>query len=194
MIINSAEYKASAAHTHQYPDDNLPEFLLSGRSNVGKSSFINSVLNRKKLAYVSSKPGKTQTLNFYLINEKFYFVDVPGYGYASVSRKQREEFGKMIEKYLTTRENLKLIFLLVDFRHDPSEDDIIMYDYLKYYEIPVCVIATKVDKIGKTHRDKHERNIKQKLKFDNNDTFIRYSSETMEGLESVHKMLWENLK
>lgn len=193
MIIQSAEYKLSAAHPEQYPTEILPEFLLSGRSNVGKSSFINSLLNRKNLAYVSSKPGKTQTLNFYIVNNNFYLVDVPGYGYATVSKKQREEFGKMIEKYLTQRENLKYIFLLVDFRHSPSEDDCIMYDYLKYYELPVCIVATKVDKIGKTTRAKHEKAIKEKLNFDENDMFVRYSSVTLEGQDKILKLLEENL-
>ena len=121
----------------QYPDDNLPEFLLVGRSNVGKSSFINTIIERKNFAKTSSKPGKTQTLNFYLINDAFYLVDVPGYGYASVSKDKKKKFGLMIEEYLKNRSNLKNVFLLIDYRHKPTEDDILMYNFLKYY----CAVA-----------------------------------------------------
>lgn len=189
MKIHNVEYIASAVRHDQYPEDTLPEIVVSGRSNVGKSSFINSVLNYKKMAYVSSKPGKTQTLNFYKINEEFYFVDVPGYGYAKVSKKDRETFGAMIEEYLVYRKQLSLVVLLVDFRHDPSADDITMYEYLKAYQIPVLVVATKLDKVPKTKRLRHERAIKQALQLDSNDMFIAYSSETKENKEVVLKVL-----
>lgn len=185
MKIHSVEFVTSAVTQEQYPKDNHPEIVLSGRSNVGKSSFINSLLNRKNVAYTSSKPGKTQTLNFFHINDSFYFVDVPGYGYAKVSKKDREAFGKMIEEYLVYREELSLVVLLVDFRHNPSEDDILMYDYLKTYQIPVLVVATKLDKVPKTKRIKHERAIKQALNLDQNDLFITYSSETKENRDVV---------
>ena len=185
MKIHSVEFVTSAVTQEQYPKDNHPEIVLSGRSNVGKSSFINSLLNRKNVAYTSSKPGKTQTLNFFHINDSFYFVDVPGYGYAKVSKKDREAFGKMIEEYLVYREELSLVVLLVDFRHNPSEDDILMYDYLKTYQIPVLVVATKLDKVPKTKRIKHERAIKQALNLDQNDLFITYSSETKENRDIV---------
>ncbi len=189
MIVNTAKLEVMTTSKDKYPKSNMPEFVLSGRSNVGKSSFINSVLNRKKLAYTSSKPGKTQTLNFYNINEQFYFVDVPGYGYAAVSKEQREKFGQTIEEYLTTRENIKLIFLLVDFRHKPSEDDIIMYDYLKYFNFKVCIIATKSDKVGSTIHKKHEKIIKDALNFDSNDYFIKHSSFNHTNDELVHNLI-----
>ncbi|GAE43992.1 GTP-binding protein EngB [Mesobacillus boroniphilus JCM 21738] len=150
MKVNSAEIVISAVRPNQYPESNLPEFALAGRSNVGKSSFINKMLNRKSLARTSSKPGKTQTLNFYLINEMLHFVDVPGYGYAKVSKSEREAWGKMIETYITSREQLKAMLLIVDLRHPPSKDDVMMYDFLKHYGIPVIIIATKADKIPKS--------------------------------------------
>lgn len=185
MIIKSVDFITSAVQKEQYPIDQLPEIVLSGRSNVGKSSFINSVLNRKKMAYISSKPGKTQTLNFFKINDEFYFVDVPGYGYAKVSKKDRERFGAMIEEYLVYRKELKLVVLLVDHRHAPSEDDILMYQYLKTYQIPVLVVGTKMDKVPKTKRIRHEKVIKKELEMDSSDVFIPYSSETKENRDAV---------
>jgi GTP-binding protein len=185
MKISSVDFVLSAVNKGHYPEDNFPEILLSGRSNVGKSSFINSVLNRKKLAYTSSKPGKTQTLNFFMINNEFYFVDVPGYGYAKVSKKDRERFGEMIEEYLVYRKQLKLVVLLVDYRHAPSEDDILMYQYLKTYQIPVLVVGTKMDKVPKTKRMRHEKEIKQVLQLDSSDMFIPYSSETKENRDAI---------
>ena len=160
MKINSVEFVTSAVRKSQYPADKKIEFLLVGRSNVGKSSFINTLINRKNLARTSSIPGKTQTLNFYLINNEFYFVDVPGYGFAKVSRKLKNKFGEMIEDYLKERENLKMVFMITDLRHKPTEDDILMYNYLKYYNIPVTVIATKADKISKNNYEKNKRIIK----------------------------------
>lgn len=189
MNIQKVEFIQSAVQKEQYPIDNLPEIVLSGRSNVGKSSFINSILGRKRVAYISSRPGKTQTLNFYRINEQFYFVDVPGYGYAKVSKTDRERFGKMIEEYLVYRDQLKLVVLLVDYRHDPSEDDVLMYQYLKAYQIPVLVVGTKMDKVPKTKRLRHEREIKKVLEMDSNDVFIPYSSETKENKEVVLEYL-----
>ena len=150
MKVTSSEIVISAVKPDQYPESDLPEFALAGRSNVGKSSFINKMLNRRGLARISSKPGKTQTLNFYLINEILHFVDVPGYGYAKVSKKEREAWGKMIETYLTNREQLKAVVLIVDLRHPPTRDDVMMYNFLKHYEIPCVVIATKADKIPKS--------------------------------------------
>lgn len=185
MNINSVEFVQSAVQKEQYPIDNLPEIVLSGRSNVGKSSFINSILRRKKAAYISSRPGKTQTLNFFKINQQFYFVDVPGYGYAKVSKKDREKFGAMIEEYLVYREQLKLVVLLVDLRHAPSEDDILMYQYLKTYQIPVLVVATKMDKVPKTKRMRHEKEVKRVLEMDHNDVLISYSSDTHEKRDVV---------
>ena len=148
MKITSAELKIMATRRSQYPEDKKAEFLLVGRSNVGKSSFINTLLGRKNLARTSSHPGKTQTLNFYEVNKEFYLIDVPGYGYAEVSKKRREKFGKMIEEYLETRKELKRVFMITDFRHKPTEDDVLMYNFLKYYNLPVTIVATKADKIG----------------------------------------------
>jgi GTP-binding protein len=150
MKVTSSEIVISAVKPAQYPAENLPEIALAGRSNVGKSSFINKMLARKSLARTSSKPGKTQTLNFYIINEVLHFVDVPGYGYAKVSKKEREIWGKMIETYMTTREQLRAVVLLIDVRHPPTKDDVLMYGFLKHYDIPAIIVATKVDKIPKS--------------------------------------------
>ncbi|MDQ0216460.1 GTP-binding protein [Oikeobacillus pervagus] len=185
MKVNNAEIVISAVKPEQYPDDQLPEFALAGRSNVGKSSFINKMINRKSLARTSSKPGKTQTLNFYILEEALYFVDVPGYGYAKVSKKEREAWGKMIETYLTERKQLKAVLLIVDIRHEPTEDDILMYDFLKYYDIPCIVIATKVDKIPRGKWQKHLKRTKEILDFDPNDEIVLFSSETGEGKDQT---------
>lgn len=149
MKIKSSDYAVSAVKAEQYPQDGLPEIALAGRSNVGKSSLINRLLNRKNLARTSSSPGKTQTLNFYLVNEEFYLVDVPGYGFAKVSKKQRAEFGVMIQDYLETRANLEGLMILVDARHEPTKDDQAMYEYAQYLNLPILVVLTKVDKLKK---------------------------------------------
>lgn len=185
MNVHSAEIVISAVSPAQYPDTQLPEIALAGRSNVGKSSFINTLINRKNLARTSSKPGKTQTLNFYLIEDALHFVDVPGYGYAKVSKTERAKWGEMIETYLTSREQLRAVISLVDLRHKPTEEDIQMYQFLKYYEIPVIVVATKADKIPRGKWNKHESIVKKALDFDNNDDFILFSSETKLGKEAA---------
>ena len=159
MDIISVKEPNIAVRVSQYPNDNKKEFLLVGRSNVGKSSFINTLVERKNFAHTSSKPGKTQTLNFYLVNDTFYLVDVPGYGYANVSKEKQKKFGLMIEDYIKNRSNLQRVFLLVDYRHKPTEDDILMYNYLKYYNLNITIVATKYDKI-KTDK----RKIGSKLK------------------------------
>ena len=194
MIIKQSEFILSGTNLSHLPKDNLPEFMLSGRSNVGKSSFINMVLNNNKMARISQNPGKTQTLNFFLVNKEFYLVDVPGYGYARVSQHQRELFGKMMEEYISKRENLKMVFLLVDFRHKPTNDDCLMYDFVKYYHIPVTIIATKKDKVKRSQYKSQEKLIKETLKLQEGDTFITTSSETKEGLLDVLKVLEDNLK
>ncbi|MBO0437561.1 ribosome biogenesis GTP-binding protein YihA/YsxC [Vagococcus fluvialis] len=190
MKVHNAEIVISAVQPEQYPKTKLPEIALAGRSNVGKSSFINTLINRKGLARTSGKPGKTQTLNFYLIEEALHFVDVPGYGYAKVSKTERAKWGKMIETYITEREQLQAVVSLVDMRHDPTADDIQMYEFLKYYNIPVIVVATKCDKIKKNQWNKHESAIKKKLNFDPSDDFIVFSSETKEGKEKA----WEAIE
>ena len=189
MKINSVEFVTSAVRRSQYPTDNLPEFLLVGRSNVGKSSFINTTINRKNLARISSIPGKTQTLNFYLINNDFYFVDVPGYGFARVSQKLKNKFGLMIEDYLKERTNLKMVFMLIDFRHKPTSDDTLMYDYLKYYNIPVTIIATKSDKVSKNNYEKNMKLLKETLNLIETDTIILFSAQTKLGKENVHEKI-----
>lgn len=173
---NNIELIISAVKEEQYPETELSEVALSGRSNVGKSTFINSMIGRKNMARTSQQPGKTQTLNFYNIDEQLIFVDVPGYGYAKVSKTQREKFGKMIEEYITKRENLQLVIQLVDLRHDPTQDDILMYIYLKHFDIPTLVICTKEDKIPKGKVQKHIKNIKTQLGMDPDDTIVSYSS------------------
>ncbi len=195
MEINThnAEILLSAANKSHYPQDEIPEIALAGRSNVGKSSFINTLLNRKNLARTSGKPGKTQLLNFFNIDDKLRFVDVPGYGYAKVSKTERAKWGKMIEEYLTSRENLRAVVSLVDFRHEPSTDDVQMYEFLKYYEIPVIVVATKADKIPRGKWNKHESVIKKKLDFDKNDDFIIFSSVNKDGLDAAWDAILEKI-
>lgn len=193
MKVNThnADILLSATNKGHYPQDDIPEVALAGRSNVGKSSFINTMLNRKNLARTSGKPGKTQLLNFFNIDDKLRFVDVPGYGYARVSKKEREKWGKMIEEYLTTRENLRAVVSLVDLRHEPSADDVQMYEFLKYYEIPVILVATKADKIPRGKWNKHESMIKKKLDFDKTDTFIIFSSVNKTGVEEAWDAIFD---
>lgn len=194
MKVNNVELTISAVKPEQYPEEGLPEFALAGRSNVGKSSFINKMINRKSMARTSSKPGKTQTLNFYNIEDMLYFVDVPGYGFAKVSKREREAWGQMIETYLTGRSELKAVLLIIDLRHPPTEDDVLMYDFLKYYEIPCIIIATKADKIARGKRDAYVHRAKKKLDIDPGDEIIAFSSETGEGKDTVWKILTNRFK
>ncbi len=189
MKINSVDLTVSAVRRSQYPTDKKPEYLLIGRSNVGKSSFINTLVNRKNYARTSSRPGKTQTINFYKVNDEFYLVDAPGYGYAGVSKAKRKKFGLMIEDYIVHRKNLKQVFLLIDFRHKPTNNDILMYNYLKYYKIPVTIIATKCDKVGITSHQKQRNTILNELDLVVGDDFIMFSSVSKTGKEEVlHKI------
>lgn len=185
MKVHNVELVISAVRQAQYPEGGLPEFALAGRSNVGKSSFINKMIGRKSMARISSKPGKTQTLNFYKIEEKLFFVDVPGYGYAKVSKTSREAWSKMIEEYITTRDLLKAVIQIVDLRHPPSDDDCMMYDFLKYYNIPCIVIATKADKIPKGKWEKHKKMVRDELDMEAHDTMILFSSETGMGFDAA---------
>ena len=162
MTIKDVELTNVAVRRSQYPTDGKPEYLLIGRSNVGKSSFINTILERRNIARISSVPGKTRTINFYKVNDDFYLVDVPGYGYASTSKANQKKFGMMIEDYLSQREELKEVFMLIDFRHKPTEDDLLMYNFLKFHEVKVTLVATKVDKVGTTSRDKFKKQITNK--------------------------------
>ena len=189
MEVVNVEEPICAVRISQYPDDKKNEFLILGRSNVGKSSFINTIINRKNMAKTSSKPGKTQTINFYHINSQFYIVDVPGYGYAQTSKKQIEKFGIMIEEYLKNRQNLKHVFLLVDFRHKPTEDDVLMYKFLKYYNLPVTIVTTKFDKVNRSLRDKQNDIIKKTLTPALGDEIINFSSVTKLGKERVYDII-----
>ncbi len=185
MQIDKVAEPIMAIRISQYPIDNKSEFLLLGRSNVGKSSFINTLIERKNFARTSSKPGKTQTLNFYLVNDNFYLVDVPGYGFASVSKDRQKKFGIMIEDYIASRENLKHVFLLIDYRLKPTEDDILMYNFLNYYNLPVTIVATKYDKVTKNGRVKQDKIIKETLKLTNDNSFIPWSTITKKGRSEV---------
>lgn len=186
MKINTVELIISAVRESQYPTDNKKEFLLVGRSNVGKSSFINTIINRKSFARTSATPGKTQTLNFYKVNDEFYLVDAPGYGFAKVRNSLKKKFGLIIENYLKSRENLQMVFLLIDFRHKPTEDDILMYEYLKYYNIPVTIVCTKVDKVTKNNHEKNKRTILKELKLENDNNLILFSSITKNGKNEIY--------
>ncbi|WP_294974684.1 ribosome biogenesis GTP-binding protein YihA/YsxC [uncultured Leuconostoc sp.] len=186
MDVHNVDMVMSAVSAAQYPTDGKPEIALVGRSNVGKSSLTNTLIQRKNFARTSSQPGKTQTLNFYNVEDKLYFVDVPGYGYAKVSKKQREEFGHMIEEYITSRKQLRGVVSLVDARHEPSDDDVSMYEWLHYYNIPILIVATKSDKISKSKFNKYASNIKQTLGFDEDESdFQFFSSETKYGKDEV---------
>ena len=189
MKIESSNLETIAVRKSQYPTDEKNEFLLCGRSNVGKSSFINTILGRKNYAHTSGKPGKTQTLNFYLLNNNFYLVDVPGYGYADVSKEKQRKFGLMIEEYIKERKNLKCVFLLVDFRHKAQENDTLMYNYLKYYNIPCVVVATKYDKIKASQKDKCEKSLRESLKLVEGDKLVLFSSVTKKGREEIYHIL-----
>ena len=189
MKIKNVELIISATRRSQYPTDKKPEYLLIGRSNVGKSSFINTIINRKNYARTSSRPGKTQTINFYNVNEEFYLVDAPGYGYAQVSKTKRKKFGLMIEDYIINRKNLKCVFLLVDFRHRPTNDDILMYNFLKYYKIPTVIVATKSDKVGITLQQKQRNTLLNDLDLVVGDEFITFSSISKDGKEEIYKKI-----
>lgn len=193
MNVQEAEIVMSAVSPLQYPSTGFPEIALAGRSNVGKSSFINNLIKRKALARTSSKPGKTQTLNFYLINNQFYFVDVPGYGYAKVSKTERAKWGEMLETYFLQRETLSHVFLVVDFRHEPTADDIQMKNFIQYYDLPFTVIATKADKIPRGKWNQHLSKTKKALNLETTDSIVIYSSETGEGKDKVWSIVQKYL-
>ena len=189
MIIKKAEYIISGTKAAHIPNLGYPEFVFVGRSNVGKSSFINALTNRKNMAYTSSKPGKTITLNFYNLNDQYLLVDVPGYGYAQRLVHDRLSYGNMIEDYLEGSKHLAMCFLIVDARHDPTKDDILMYEYLKHFQLNVLVIATKVDKVSKNSLTKSKKQIMKSLQIENSDDVIFVSSETKQGIEEVHNRM-----
>lgn len=185
MKIISSDLHAIAVQREQYPEDELPEIAFAGRSNVGKSSFINSMINRKNLARTSGKPGKTRTINFYIINDSFRFVDLPGYGYARVSKSEQEKWGTIIETYLSNRKNLKEIVLIVDIRHSPTEQDVTMYKWIRSFGYDGIVVATKADKISKGNIQKHIKIIKEKLGVEDKSLIIPYSSTNKTNIEEA---------
>ncbi len=193
MKIKEAEFVISAASPAQYPKDGLPEVALVGRSNVGKSSFINRMLGRKRLAHTSSRPGKTQMLNFYRINQDFYFVDLPGYGYAQVSKQQQSAWGQMIDRYLRERTTLSLIIQLLDIRHKPTHLDLQMWEYIQVTGMPGLLVATKTDKIARGQWQKHLRVIKRELGLDDAYPLLPFSAQDGTGKETIWQAITEHL-
>lgn len=185
MIIKSAELETVCGVTSVLPENEKPEVAFAGKSNVGKSSLINALMNRKSLARTSGQPGKTQTINFYNINDEFYYVDLPGYGYAKVSESAREKWGKMIEKYLRMSKQLKAVFLLLDIRHEPSANDKAMYDWVVYQGFQPIIIATKLDKINRSQKDKQIKLIKEGLQVVPGTKIFPFSAETKQGREEI---------
>lgn len=188
MKIRDLEMNMSAVKKEQYPTDGLPQIALVGRSNVGKSSTINTLINRKNFARVSQTPGKTRTINFYKINKEFYLVDLPGYGYAKLSKQEKASWGKVMEEYFSHCNNLKHVFLLVDIRHEPKEDDFVMMEYIRYYNIPVSIIATKSDKLTRNHQNQSIAKISSALNI-SKDTIYPISSLKKTGQEAI----WEKV-
>jgi len=191
--IQNADIITSAVREEQYPDLPLPEVAIAGRSNVGKSSLINTLLNRKKLARTSSKPGRTRTINFYNIEDRFVFVDVPGYGYAKVSKKELEKWSDMMENYFLTREMLATTILIVDFRHKPTDQDVQMYEYLKYLDLPVLIVATKADKVKRNVYNKHMNQVLNTLNIFEEDIVLPFSAKTGEGKKEVWEIILNDL-
>ena len=194
MLIKNPEFRISAVSPKQYPTDNLPEIVLVGKSNVGKSSFINTMINRKRLARTSSEPGKTRQINFYNMDEKFYFVDLPGYGYSKMSKQEQVKVGHFIEEYLNTRLNISLIVFLIDIRHAPTANDKMMYDYVIASEFPCLIVASKADKIAVTKVDKAVKDLQEALNPLKDLTFIPFSAErkiyTDNAWSEIEKYIW----
>jgi len=189
MIVKEPKFEISAVGPKQYPNNNLPEIVLAGKSNVGKSSFINTMINRKSLARTSSEPGKTRQINFYNIDSKFYFVDLPGFGYSKMSHTEQEKVGKFIEEYLFTRKNIACIVLLIDIRHTPSENDIMMYNYVKNINTPYIILANKADKIAPTKVASYVEDLRKSLNANETDIILPFSSEKKIYTETV----WQEL-
>ena len=189
MVIKNVSLEIVCGITSKIPETNRPEVAFAGKSNVGKSSLINGLMNRKALARTSAQPGKTQTINFYNINEEMYLVDLPGYGYAKVSQSEKEKWGKMIEKYLHTSKDLKAVFLLIDIRHEPSANDKMMYDWILHNGYAPIIIATKLDKLKRSQVQKHVKMIKEGLKLRPETKVIPYSAETKQGREEIWALI-----
>lgn len=189
MKIKTSELSGVYGPTSKFPTETLPEIAFAGRSNVGKSSLINSLLNRKNLARTSSSPGKTVTINFYNVNEEFFLVDLPGYGYAKTSMAERAKWGKMIEKYLGTRDSLKALVLLIDIRHAPTKDDVMMFNWVVENGLTPIIVATKLDKIKRSQKDKQLKLLRDTLGIKNDIKIVPYSSETKQGREELLDIL-----
>ena len=189
MIIRDVNLETVCGITSKLPENTLPEFAFAGKSNVGKSSLINAMMNRKSLARTSSQPGKTQTINFYNINDELYFVDLPGYGYAKVSLEAKAKWGKMIENYLKKSQVLHAVFLLVDIRHDPSENDKMMYDWVIHNGYRPVVIATKLDKLKRSQVAAHVKAVRQGLGMEKEDILIPFSAETKQGRDEIWELI-----
>lgn len=194
MVVKKVELETVCGITSQFPENVLPEFAFAGKSNVGKSSLINTLMNRKSLARTSSQPGKTQTINFYNINDQLYFVDLPGYGYAKVSLEAKAKWGKMIERYLKKSSVLKRVFLLVDIRHEPSENDKTMYDWIIYQGYQPVVIATKLDKLKRSQVARQVKILREGLGMAKEEVLIPFSAETKQGREEIWKLMEEENK
>lgn len=189
MIVKSLSLETVCGITSRLPGNTCPEVAFAGKSNVGKSSLINALVNRKSFARTSSEPGKTQTINFYNVNNELYLVDLPGYGYARTSMETREKWGKMIEKYLHTSKMLKAVFLLVDIRHEPSQNDVNMYDWIKYQGFTPVVIATKADKIKRSQLPRQIKLVRDTLGMEKEEILIPFSAETKQGREEIWKVI-----
>ena len=190
MIVKNPKFEISAVGPKQYPSGNLPEIVLAGKSNVGKSSFINTMINRKSLARTSSEPGKTRQINFYNIDSKFYFVDLPGFGYSKMSHTEQEKVGKFIEEYLFSRKNITCIVLLIDIRHKPSENDVMMFNYIRSIGAPHIVIANKADKIAPTKVNSYVEDLRNHLQANSDDIILPFSSEKKVYTDTV----WNELE
>lgn len=189
MIIKNVSLETVCGITSKLPENVYPEVAFAGKSNVGKSSLINALMNRKSLARTSSQPGKTQTINYYNINNELYFVDLPGYGYAKANEKVKAQWGKMIEDYLHKSKQLRYVFLLIDIRHEPGNNDVIMYDWIKRHGYQPIIIATKLDKINRSQVQKHLKMIRTKLQTDKDTIMIPFSATTKQGREEIYELL-----
>lgn len=189
MNVNNVSLAAVAVKREQYPTDQLPEVAFAGKSNVGKSSLINTMINRKALARTSQNPGKTRTINFYNVENQLYFVDLPGYGYAKAPKTEKEKWGKMIESYLLKRQELRSIILLVDIRHEPGENDIMMYEWLKHYGHNIIIVATKSDKIKRSQLDKHKKMLATAFGLGKEDILLPFSSESKAGKDELWQII-----
>lgn len=194
MIIKSAALETVCGITSTLPENTLPEIAFAGKSNVGKSSLINALMNRKSLARTSSQPGKTQTINFYNVNSEIYFVDLPGYGYAKVSEEIKAKWGKMIERYLKKSKQLKAVFLLIDIRHEPSANDKQMYSWILANGFHPIIIATKADKISRNQLQKHIKMVKEGLKVEKETVVIPFSAQTKQGRDEIYELIESIMK